>query len=285
MPRPSARILFPHSARRLSSPVRPFAILLCLALSAAALAAGPTTRRAVVLELFTSEGCSSCPQAERILAALATPGGIRDILIVPLELHVDYFNHLGWADPFSSPGFTQRQKDYAASLGTKRVYTPQLIVDGKREMNGSDKRQVALAVAHAGDETKDTLALEIAWFAPDAGSLGVETRLGSAARLRAPTDLLLAVTEDALASRVTAGENAGRTLTHAGLVRSIDCVETIQAGGASSIRRVIHLDPAWRKENLKLVAFLQERPPGRIRAAAIIRLGLGPDAPTTAPAP
>src|SRR5271170_848625 len=101
----------------------------------------------VVIELFTSQGCSSCPPADELLSRLAREGGLGGRKLAPLAFHVDYWNELGWADPFSTPAWTARQQAYARSLGDDRVYTPELVVAGGAGMVGSQSGRVAEAIA------------------------------------------------------------------------------------------------------------------------------------------
>src|SRR6516162_9524555 len=127
--------------------------LLALAVLGPALAAAEP-RPPVLVELFTSEGCSSCPPADAALAALARDPAFRTAEVIALELHVDYWNHLGWADPFSSAAFTTRQQGYAEAFGQRGTSTPQLVVDGAAELVGSNEAGARTAVAAAAREPK-----------------------------------------------------------------------------------------------------------------------------------
>src|SRR3954467_1004983 len=123
----------------------------------------PPAEGPVVLELFTSQGCSSCPPAERLLSKLAAAGTLGDRTVAPLAFHVDYWNDLGWADPFSLPAWTERQHQYARALGGNRVYTPELVVGGATGMVGSDASAVRQAIQRAARPAK--LAATAAWSA------------------------------------------------------------------------------------------------------------------------
>ena len=176
-----------------------------LALSAFA---GAATARPVVVELFTSEGCSSCPPADRFLTELSGRGDV-----LPLAFHVTYWNALGWRDPYSFEGATARQANYAARLGGGS-YTPEMVVDGRRGLVGSERGEAAAAIAASrGDE-------------------GVPVRLGRSGgevsvSLGGGTGhgrILLIGFDPRRETRVGRGENAGRTLTESNIVRSIKVI-------------------------------------------------------------
>src|SRR3954468_7078030 len=126
-------------------------------LLAAMLAASPVP---VVVELFTSEGCSSCPPADAVLAPLARAPPVPGVTVIGLSEHVDYWNSLGWKDPFSDALFTDRQEDYASVIARGRVYTPQMVVAGRIDVLGSDERAARAAVERAAAEPHGTLRLE-----------------------------------------------------------------------------------------------------------------------------
>ncbi len=171
---------------------------------------GRTGRPEVVVELFSSEGCSSCPPADEVLRELSREPGV-----LALEMHVDYWNDLGWADPFSSRTFTDRQRAYATHLAKSGVYTPQAVVDGRDELVGSDARKLRALVAEAKQRPHAALVL-----AREGERLTVETPARSdGARL------FLATRESGLATRVPRGENAGKTLVHGPIARALEPLE------------------------------------------------------------
>jgi hypothetical protein len=122
--------------------------------------AADAPRRAVVLELFTSEGCSSCPPADAVLRRLAREQTIGGADVIALEEHVDYWNGLGWADPFSSPAFTARQRTYADAMRRHGVYTPELVVDGTNELLGSHESGARQAIQNASASPKARVELQ-----------------------------------------------------------------------------------------------------------------------------
>jgi hypothetical protein len=193
----------------------------------------------VVVELFTSQGCSSCPPADRILGELARRPGV-----LALSHHVDYWDRLGWKDPYSSPDATKRQRDYARALGLRTIYTPQMVIDGRIDVVGNDPAAVARALARAKDPSPLALSL------PRSGDELVLR--GHAARLRR-IDFL----PEARATRVLAGENKGRALAHANVVIRLGA-QFDWPGGESR---------APAESNLS-TAFLAEDRDGRVLGAA-----------------
>lgn len=179
-------------------------------------------RTAVVVELFSSEGCSSCPRADEVLRGLDQDQPIREAQIIPLEFHVDYWNDLGWVDPFSKAEFSARQRGYAASHGTDSVFTPEAVVDGRGSTVGSRAGDVIDAVHRAAAEKHLKIDLT------PAPSGGLSVALNETPDPK--TQLFLAVTEAGLTTRVEAGENRGRTLEHAPIVRALSKLGPAEAG-------------------------------------------------------
>ena len=209
----------------------------------------------VLVELFTSEGCSSCPPADALLTRLLREQPIADVEIVPLSLHVDYWDHQGWRDPFASKALTSRQEAYSKIFGADRLYTPQMVVDGRDELNGSDEAGVRRLVQAAA--ARPHLPLRV-----DARARGSSVRLSidlpAAPADAEPIDVLVALAEDDLSSVVRRGENGGRTLSHVAVVRKLDALgsldrETFVAEGQMS------LDRTWTPAKMRAVAWLQGR--------------------------
>jgi hypothetical protein len=206
-------------------------------------------RRPVVAELFTSQGCSSCPPAEALLAEIAFTR--TDVLA--LAFHVTYWDRLGWPDPFALPAATARQRAYAASLGLDELYTPELIVDGRRDVVGSDRAGVFAALASAAADAAASVPLRIA--RTEGGiSVAVGTGAGQGA-------LLLLGYDSARSTAVARGENGGRTLIEANVVRAMLPL------GAWRGQPLVRAAPRPAGEH---VAVLLQAPDGRILGAAAL---------------
>ena len=229
----------------------PVHLFLLLALLAGPLAAaGPTP---VLLELFTSEGCSSCPPADRLLAKLHQEQPIRNVKVIVLSEHVDYWNRLGWFDRFSSPAMTKRQSWYSMRWPT-RVYTPQAIVDGEREVMGGDGPTVVQLIREAARRRK--APVEISYTINEGGA---GFRLDAKGLEGGGGAVMLAIVEDKLESQVSSGENAGRTLLHAGVVRSlVEVGKTMRDEARWSGAVTVPFDDNWNRGSLRAVAFVQE---------------------------
>jgi hypothetical protein len=225
-------------------------------------------KQPVLVELYSSEGCSSCPPADAALARLAREQPVAGAEVIALELHVDYWNHLGWADPFSSPAFTARQRAYADAFGQRGVYTPQMVVDGAAELIGSNERAARKAIAAAAQQPRAKITLA---RSGDKVTITV-TELPAAGEA---SDLILAITEDGLSTAVPRGENAGATLVHAPVARALRRVLEIAPGekGLTEAKDVsVQVDPAWKRENLRAVAFVERRASRRIVGVGAISL-------------
>jgi hypothetical protein len=172
-------------------------------------------RGPAVVELFTSEGCSSCPPAEQVLGELSEAAGRSGEPVYCLAFHVDYWNHLGWADPFSSAAFSQRQSQYAQAFHADEVYTPQMIVNGTAQFTGSDRAAARAALGGAlGRAGLAKLELSVR-----RGADGGYTASYAVAGAPAGAVVNVAVTEQGLSSNVERGENAGRLLRDPAVVR------------------------------------------------------------------
>ncbi len=208
----------------------------------------------VVVELFSSEGCSSCPPADALLARLDRDQPIAGAEVIALEMHVDYWNRLGWTDPFSQAAFSARQRTYASAMGSSSVYTPQMIVDGRDEFIGSSVTRATLAIERAARAPHvsvkvarhgDAIAIDVG---PPPESLRV----------------MLAITEKNLRTNVTAGENRGATLAHGPVVRTLRAVGDVpSAGFQSSVTQ-----PA--RAGTRVVVFVEGRDTLHVLGAAAV---------------
>ena len=229
------------------------------------------TRTPVVVELFTSEGCSSCPPADALLAGLAQQQPIDTVEVIALEEHVDYWNELGWVDPFSSHDWTARQNVYAGILGNGNPYTPQMVVDGKSELVGNQAQKARQAILNAAVEQKTQVTL--VYGNPDNArteTLSVKIGKLAGATQRDTAEVWIAITETGLHSAVKRGENAGEDLHHAAVVRSIRKIGEAKGAGETSFTGDVSvpLQAEWKHENLRAVVFVQEKKSRRILGAA-----------------
>ncbi len=237
--------------------------------------AKPAARRAVVVELFTSEGCSSCPPADALLSRLDKTQPVEGAEVIPLAMHVDYWNNLGWADPFSSQQFSERQGEYAEAFGRNGVYTPQMVVDGVKEFAGGNEDTALEALSNAAREPKAEVLLTRA-PTQTGESAEISVRIDKFPKQTEgdPVYVLLAVTESGLSSDVERGENTGRRLTHVGVVRVLKQLGVLPdtRGGAFKAETLVPFEKGWRRENLRAVVFAQERGTRRVLAAGSLKL-------------
>lgn len=233
-------------------------------------------RSPVIIELFTSEGCSSCPPADALLSKLEANQPIAGAEIIGLEEHVDYWNHDGWMDPYSSAEWTLRQQEYVTRLKSNSPYTPQMIVDGQTEFTGNNARKAQETIQEAAKQEKTSVS--IAGDAPARNNvLACEVRVANlrGAAEQEKVDVWLAVTEAGLTTgAVTAGENKGQSWAHASIARSLQKIGSISSSSSLPFlaKPQIKLRPSWKRENLRLVAFVQERKNSRIIGAALAKV-------------
>ncbi len=233
--------------------------------------ASATSASAVVLvELFTSEGCSSCPPADKLLTNLDQTQPIKGVQVIALSQHVDYWNQFGWKDPFSSADFSQRQLEYMKALHTKDVYTPQMIVDGQTEFVGSNLATAREAITKAARAPKADVSIAIKTLAQKSVTLTVRVENVPDISRGDTADVMLAITESDLLSKVSKGENSGRELAHSAVTRKLTRVGSV-SGKAFSGEPRIDLGSTWKRQNMKAVVFVQERTSRRVIGAAAIR--------------
>ena len=226
-------------------------------------------RKPVVVELFTSEGCSSCPPADADFARQIAnpPDGVE---IIPLAWHIDYWDNLGWRDPFDSQIATGRQYQYVQSLGLSSAYTPQLVIDGRAELVGGDNKATIVAINDAKSNSKQDLSLRLS-HADDPNAMKLELTVPQVAGLAADdsAELLIAVTEDDLKSQPNHGENAHRKLQHTAVVRSSQFIQDVKPGTTTA---TLALATTWNCDNLHIIAILQSKKTRKILAATMITI-------------
>jgi hypothetical protein len=213
-------------------------------------AAEPTARVPVLAELFTSEGCSSCPPADALLMKLDQSQPVAKAQIIVLSEHVDYWNSLGWKDPFSSEQFSDRQAMYAHALQADK-YTPQLVIDGRWQVLGSDEKEVALAIARAAAKPKSGVRIVSATRDDNQAVIAVSVDALASGK----KDVWVAIADDRDETSVRKGENAGRTLRHVSVVRSLTKAGTVSKSAA--FEKTVHV-PLTNSAQMRVVVFVAE---------------------------
>lgn len=238
---------------------------ICVSVVVAKTTAPDVPRKAVVVELFTSEGCSSCPPADELLGHLSHDLSAKNIQVIPLGFHVDYWDGLGWKDRFSSAGFTQRQEQYARALKVDGPYTPEMVVDGAVEFVGNNAGQAQQAIRQEASQ-------------PEVATVKISPPLAEHVdiQVKAPVAVgdafvMLAITEDNLTTQVGSGENGGRTLHHAAVVRDLRRLGRLQEGGFDATVP-LKLAKDWKRADLRVVVFVQQSDSGKIQGAASVAL-------------
>jgi len=208
----------------------------------------------VLVELFTSEGCSSCPPADQLLEVLdaTQPVSVADIIV--LSEHVDYWNYIGWTDPFSSPAYTRRQQRYGRRFGLDGVYTPQMVVDGGWQLVGNDAKSALTAIRSAAGEPKIPLAFRV--------SQG-ELQITSTQPFPADVAISVVAAKQLATSQVARGENRNRELRHVAVATRV--VEAGKVGRGKNAELRVPM-PVESSDALRLLAYAQELRSDRIRA-------------------
>lgn len=244
--------MVPTMVGRLSTPH------LSLALAAALLAAPAAAQEAtpVVVELYTSQGCSSCPPADAFFGELAKQPGI-----IALGFHVDYWNYLGWADPFANKKFTYRQKEYAMTFRQTGVYTPQIVINARRGEVGSDKRAVTAAIAEAR-KVKPAASVLLEKL----GGTRLRATVSAAAEAKG-ADIWVALFDRRVTTKILRGENEGKTLANHHVVR-----EWRKLGEFSGEKMELALTAAGEKGEKRggAAVIVQQPKAGAILGAAIV---------------
>ena len=230
----------------------------------------------VIVELFTSEGCSSCPPADEVLSRLEKTQPVPGVEIIALSEHVDYWNRLGWADPYSSAQYSERQSQYGQSFGRGSIYTPQMVVDGRIEFVGSDMDKAHDAITRSARLPRASVQIALSpnrdSMKKDQVRLNVRIDNMPDASAGNTSEVWLAITENNLSSSVSRGENAGRKLTHTAVVRRLSSIGRIASEGAFSAEPVIDIAKGWKRKDLRAVVFVQEHKSRHVLGGAALVL-------------
>jgi hypothetical protein len=223
----------------------------------------------VLVELFTSEGCSSCPPADAWLQRLDSAQPIPGAQLIVLSEHVDYWDHDGWKDPYSSSSNTERQTEYVRALGLEGPATPEVIVDGAVNLHLADTQQVKATLQQAANAS--VVPVRIASFAVEAGSASaVRARIevdGSSAPHGA--DIYEAVALNHAESQVLHGENSGKHLEHTAVLQSLTKIGKVERGKNFSRELEVKLKPGTDAKDIRLIVFAQQPGPGKVLGAAM----------------
>ncbi len=214
----------------------------------------PSTRVPVLLELFTSEGCSSCPPADQLLMALDQKQPVSGVDLIVLSEHVDYWNRLGWRDPFSSAVISQRQEEYASKLGIPEIYTPQIVIDGSRQALGSSWPAVKKAVVASLQQSKVPVNLSAR---KDDARTQVQVSIAPSAAVSARGDIYLVLAADHTQSKVLRGENSGQELEHVAVAYSFRKIGKLAAGQPFSKELDVTPDANMGSSPTRVIVFVQ----------------------------
>jgi len=219
--------------------------------------------RVALLELYTSEGCSSCPPADEWLSKLSKQGVGPDQLL-PLSLHVDYWDYIGWQDPFAGPEYTQRQREIGQRNRLRSIYTPQMVFNG-RDFR-SWRRQNISPLLKEVNAWPAAANLSLGWNDASGESLNLDLNAELLADAGAGSVLFLAVYENDLVSNVNAGENSGRALHHDYVVREMLAIPFLDKRQFSKQLKLA-IKPEWKPRNLGIAVFVQNRTNGEVLQA------------------
>jgi hypothetical protein len=248
-----------------------FTIALACAAQAPQSDAQPSATHPIMLELFTSEGCSSCPPADALMRKLDATQPVPGAQLIVLSEHVDYWDHDGWRDPNSSAALTDRQNAYEHALGKNDPFTPQVIVDGTAEMNLQNQQQANQAVRDALANPKLPVRIgDISFDSANPEILRTHVEADGESEKR-NAEVFVAVALDHVESQVLKGENSGRHLTHTAVVVQLVKIGKLQKGGSFAQDVHVKLRSGIDPKNVRVVAFVQEPGPGKMLGAALRR--------------
>lgn len=236
------------------------------ALAAASCSGKSGNSTTALLELYTSEGCSSCPPADQWLTGFRS-SGLAANQVVPLALHVDYWNDLGWEDPFSQKSFTQRQYALAKISKQRTVYTPQFILSGRDLPRWRNSTETSIRRINA-TPPRAHVALQLSRHANQVNV----TADANAKDYRGQAEMYVALYENNLVGRIESGENRGLTLRHDYVVRRLIGPALLDKSGAAHDAQQIVLDETWKQDDLGVAAFVQDRDSGEILQALALPL-------------
>jgi hypothetical protein len=248
------------------------ALLLSASALICAAAGANATSVPVLLELFTSEGCSSCPPADRLLEILDQKQPVVGADLIVLSEHVDYWDRLGWKDPFSSSQYTARQQEYTNKFNLNGVYTPQLVVDGRYGLVGSDGREASSAIQRAVLERKIPIAISNATRDGNRVTARIELPAADQSFNGRRGILYVALADNRADSHVARGENAGRSLAHVAVTRILKPLGTIDLGSAFVKEVTLMTQPGIGTNGSRLVAFIQDPKSGHVLGVAVQKL-------------
>ncbi|MBV9574340.1 MAG: DUF1223 domain-containing protein [Acidobacteriales bacterium] len=236
------------------------------AVAAEGSAGGTKASKPILVELFTSEGCSSCPPVDAFVQRLDTiqpvPGG----QVIVLSEHVDYWDHDGWKDPNSSAALTERQNSYEHALGLSTPYTPQMIVDGARELRATNPDVIKKTFDEAMSAPK--IPIEISGLSLDSNIVRMHIAASGETDPN-NADIYVAVALEKVESKVLRGENGGKDLTHVAVVQQITKVGKLPKGKTFAEDFQLKLKRGIDPKNIRVVAFVQEDGPGRVLGATL----------------
>ncbi len=215
-------------------------------------AAEPNALVPVLAELFTSEGCSSCPPADVLLMKLEHLQPVEKAQIIVLSEHVDYWNSQGWKDPFSSEQFSYRQEIYAHALQADK-YTPQIVIDGRWQVLGSDEKEIESAIARAAAKPKSAVRIVTAKRDDNEAVIAVAVDALASGK----KDVWVAIADDRDETNVRKGENAGRTLRHVSVVRSLTKAGTVSKSAA--FEKTVRVPLTAPAADMHVVVFVAEQ--------------------------
>jgi hypothetical protein len=231
---------------------------------------GQTTQNSsqvpILVELFTSEGCSSCPPADDLLQQMDASQPAPGAQLIVLSEHVDYWNHDGWKDPYSSPSLTERQSGYVRALGLNTAYTPQMIVDGVSELKATGSQQLIQSLQKATSAPK--IPVRISSVRVEAALVRAHVEVDGTFQ-KHNADIYVVIALDRAESQVLRGENSGRHLAHVAVAEDVSRIGKLEKQKSFSKDIQIKLKPTIEPSNIRVIAFVQESGPGKIVGVAL----------------